>query len=454
MNALDLLRSVAGSDESMDDRAHRPHHAVLECEDLEPRQLLSTVQGATNSETTVNFVQGATAGATLMPGASAQSIGGASVVTHAVGDVNYLQSQVPLNDFLANFSQVITDVYAPATPISAARGLTSLPITPLLPPDVTSNETPLNNGTPDIGTVWITMPPITPGIFHMYITETPFPSNVWMQTVNPQGEIPTFTHFGQAANGSLNGAAINQPVAVGPVGPSITEEIEPVQPAPVEAHQQAGPPPMIQQDVTTESQNAQTPPGGQEGAGQLGTPGQGAAPGQPGTAANGSERSAGGETTQGIQATTPHVPAGQGAQGGGNQGQTGGAQGAAGGTIPGQTGGGSGGTGAQGPAGGAQGGTGGSRGDGGGGSGGGASLLPSERDATDPPVDLIDEAIPVLVANSLHHADDTEDAGALPTVFGAAAVAAGGFQLAVRNPDRPRRGLDGGPPDGDGPSRD
>ena len=92
-------------------------------------------------------------------------------VTHAVGDINSLQSQIPLNDLVANLSQVTTNVSDSNTGLSVASGLTSLPITPLLPPSVTSNETPLNNGTPDLGTVWITPPPVPPGLFHPGITD-------------------------------------------------------------------------------------------------------------------------------------------------------------------------------------------------------------------------------------------------------------------------------------------
>lgn len=426
MTPLDLFRSIAGSDDSLADHPHHPSHPSLELEDLEPRQLLSAVQGTTSAVSSGQQLIGATAGAPVSHVVGTQVPGGYSVVTHAVGDVNYLQSQLPLNDLLANASELTANVYSTQTGVTAAVGLTSLPITPLLTPMVTENETPLNNGTPDLGTVWITVPPLTSGLFHMETTEIPLTSNTWMQTVNPQGGPPTFTHFGQAANGSLNGAVVNEPVAVGPIGPSITEEVEPVQPPPVEAHQEAGPPTMIQQDETTPHQNAQTPPGGQQGAGQPGTPGQGAAPGQSAGAEQGHARSAGGETTQGVQATTPDVPGGPGAPSGGNQGQTGGGQANPGGGSA--------------PNGGSQGGSNG----GGSGGGSGAFLLHPADPNAEPPADLIDEAIPVLVANSLTHADDPEDAaGALPTVFGAAAVAAGGFHLAFRG-DRTGRAKSGG----------
>jgi hypothetical protein len=48
---------------------------------------------------------------------------------------------------------------------------------------------------------------------------------------------------------------------------------------------------------------------------------------------------------------------------------------------------------------------------------------------------------------------ETERAGPIPTVFGAAAVAAGGFHLALRSPGRFRHELMKGPPNGADPSR-
>ena len=134
---------------------------------------------------------------------------------------------------------------------------------------------------------------------------------------------------------------------------------------------------------------------------------------------------------------TPQVPAGQGAAPG-TGGQT---QGGAG--QPG--------AGAQAPAGGMQGGSAGSEGSG----GGNAVPRRPKQDATNPrgddTVNLIDAAIPVLVNDSARHPDDVENGGPLPAVFGAAAVAVGGFHLAVRSPDRLRRNLMGGPPDGTDP---
>jgi hypothetical protein len=399
MSALDLLRSISGSDDSID-RSHHSNRFPLDYDTLEPRQLLSAGQAPNPAENVAPEVVGTTAGSAETAGIAGQPGGASSVVTHAVGDVDSLQSEIPVNDLVANLSQVTTAIYSTNTGISAASGLTSLPITPLLTATVTSNETPLNNGTPDLGTVWITPPPVTPGLFHTAITDSPVFSATWMQTVNPQGGTPTSTHLGQSATGGMNGAAVNEAVAVGPIGSSMTEEIQAVQPAPVEAHQPA-PPVQVQQDESAPQQNAQTPPGGQQ-------------------------RGAGGESSQGAPATIPQAPAGQGAQGG-SQGQPGNRPDSGG----------------EGPTGGAQGGS---------GSGAGAFLLRHGHDGADPhleeAIDLIDAAIPALVMNSPQNAGNTEDGGALPTVFGAAAVAAGGLHLALRGPEHLGRGLVTGPPDG------
>jgi hypothetical protein len=437
MNALDLLRSVSGPDDSIE----RPHHTTrlpLEYDALEPRQLLSAVQATTSAETTTPQVVGATAGSAETAGIVSEQGGATSVVTHAVGDVNSLQSQIPVNDLLANLSQVTTDIYNSNTGLSVASGLTSLPITPLLAPTVTSNETPLNNGTPDLGTVWITPPPVPPGLFHPGVTNSPLSASTLSQTVNPQGGPPTFTHFGQNGNGSASAAAVNQPAAVGPLGPSLTSEIAPVQPPPAEAQQTAGPPAQAQQDETAPQQNAQTPPGGQQGAGESGTPGQGAAPGQPAATAPSQQRGAGGAASQGLPSMSPQTPGGQSTPGNGSQNPGGAGQ-------PG--------SGTQAPTGGPQGGSGGAEGAG----SGNVSPRRNGQDAADPhgddTVDLIDAAIPSLVANSARSADDIESGGPLPTVFGAAVVAVGGFHLAATSPDRLRRGLIGGPPVGADPDR-
>jgi len=434
MNALDMLRSVSGSDDSIE-RPHHPSRLPLEYDALEPRQLLSGVQATTSSETSTPQVMGATAAAGTA-GIVAAPSAGTSVVTHAVGDVNSLQSQIPLNDLLANLSRVTADVFQTDTGISVASGLTSLPITALIAPTVTSNETPLNNGTPDIGTVWITPPPVPPGLFHTAITDSPLFATTWMQTANPQGGPPTFTHFGQNANASMSGAAMNQAVAVGPIGPSITEEIEPVQPPPVEAHQPAGPPVQVQQDETAPTQDAQTPPGGAPGSGESGTPGQGAVPGQPAGGGQGQQGGAGAAATPAMPATTPRTPAGQDSRGAaGNSGPPG-----AGNRIPGVPG----------PAGSTGGATGGPDR-----SGNGGRPVPPRPGQEGPDghaddtVDLIDAAIPAMVANAHRDAGDRESDGPMPTVLGAAAVAAGGFHLALRGPDRLRRGLNGARPDGD-----
>ncbi len=474
MNTNETERSGSLLSELLEgERPQHRHHFACQPDELETRQLLSAVQATTSSETTVPQVIGATASVGDTAGFAGPAGTASSVVTQAVGGVNSLQSQVPINDLLANLSQVTANVYETPGPITVSNGLLALPITPLLATTITSLETPNNNGTNMDGTVWITPPPLPPGVFHMGSTLQPFNSNTMTQMPNPQGGPPTFTHFGQDANGSLTGAVNEQPVATGPIGPTITEEIEPVQPPPVQAHQPFGPPVQIQQDETAPQQNGMTPPGGQEGAGQPGTPGQGSAPGQSGAAAaQGQQRGAGGETTQGSESTTPNVPASQGTQGaGGNQGQVGpqgngGAQGQSGAQQAGgpqgqsgaqQAGGPQGQSGAQRagsanpgrPNGGEQGGGGG----GSGGSGGAAYWIDPDRlhpgDRIDGDADLIDAAITSLANNGDPIPADSDGDSTLSTAFGAAAVAVGGLRVALRDPVRLRSGADSGPNGGD-----
>lgn len=446
-NELDRDESMLGGLLELDsERPSNRHHFVCEPDELESRQLLSAVQGTTSSQTTETQSLGATAGFGETAGFAGPAGTGSTVVTQTTGGIDFLQSQVPVNDLLANLSQVTADVSETPGPFSVSSGLLGLPITPLLAPRITGLETPENNGTNEEGTVWITPPPLPPGLFHLGSTLLPFNTNTMMQMPNPQWGPPTLTHFGQAANGSLNGTAVEEPIATGPVGPTITEEIEPVQPAPVQAHQPFGPPAQLQQDATAPQQNGMTPPGGEEGAGQNGTPGQGAAPGQSGgSAAQGQQPGAGGETTQGIESTTPNVPASPGAQTqpGGNSGQVGpqgnaGAQGQSGAepggsANPARPGGG--------PLGGGSGSS--------GGSGGAAYWIEPERlhpeDRVDPDADVIDAAITSLADNSETLQPHAEDDNTLSTAFGAAAVALGGLRLALRDPARQRAGAEAGP---------
>ena len=243
MNTLTLLRAVS---ESIDfqERAHHNNRLPLEYEDLEPRHLLSAALAGTAT-------------------GAAGSLGNVALQPVGIGSV---QPQLPFGSELANLSEVTSGVYGAGSPISAGSGLTELPISPLLTPTVTENETPLNNGTPITGTVWITPAPEPSGIFHFGTTLSPVFSHLYLQTVNPDGGPPSFTHFGENSDGTLNGVAIEEPIAVGPLGPSITIEIQAVQPPPVEAHQLFGPPAQLQQDQTTAPQNSRTPPGGVEGA--------------------------------------------------------------------------------------------------------------------------------------------------------------------------------------------
>lgn len=420
MSSLELIRAALGSDEESAE-ATRPsnrHHFVcepVETEELEPRQLLSAVVPPTQSDLDVALVVGATVNLQGTGGYAGTAGTGSTVATQATGSVGFLQSQVPIGDLLANLSQATSSVAASTGPITDSSGLLELPITAILPPSITENETPLNNGTDIDGTVWITPPPVPPGIFHPGITTSPQFTNVMMQTVNPQGGPPTFTHFGQGAGGSMNGAAIEEAVAVGPIGPSITDEISAAeQPPPVEAHQPAGPPVQVQQDETTPQQDAHTPPTPGTNTPPANEQGQGQGTGQgQNVGGQGAEGHSGGQTAN------PGTGAGAEMQGG--------APGAAGG-----------------------GGSGGS-------SGGGAAYLDRphiEIRGLDPDSarDLIDEAIPSLVAQDRSPNHDDSQPG-LSTLFGAAAVAAGGFQLALRKDDGRRGSLEQGPSDGDDASR-
>ncbi len=409
MNTLELIRAATGSDEEPDDsRSRDHHHFACESLELEPRQLLSAVQATTSAETGSPQAIGATGG---LAGT------GSTVQTHATGEIDLLQSQVPVNDLLSNLSQASTVVAETPSPISTASGLLSLPITPLLPPTVTENETPLNNGTPIDGTVWITPAPVPPGLFHPGTTLIPATTNTMVQTPNPQGGPPTMTHFGQGSGGTLSGATVQEPVAVGPIGPSMTEEIAPVQPPPIEAHQPVGPPTQVQQDETAPQQDAMTPPGGEQGAGQPGTPGQGAVPGQQGASGTqGQQGTPAGQPGQGAPTGTPSGAAGQGSQGGGALGGSGGS---------------------------------------GGSSGGGAAFLDRphlEVPGLDPDstIDLIDAALPALALHSDPDAIADGEEESLPPLLGAVAVAVGSYHLALRGSDRRRETLVGGPVDAGG----
>ncbi len=312
-NELDRDGSVLGNLLGLDgERPSNRHHFVCEPDELEPRQLLSAVQGATSSQTTEPQTLGPTAGVGETAGFT--GVGG-TVVTQTTGDVGFLHLQVPVNDQLANLSQVTANVSETPGPFSISSGLLALPISPLLTPTVTENQTPLNNGTSITGTVWITEPPEPSGVFHFDTTISPVFSHLYLQMVNPQGGPPSFSHFGENSNGTLSGAVIEEPVAVGPIGPSITIEIQSAQPPPAEAHQFFGPPAQIQQDETTPPQDARTPPGGWPGGGRPGTPGQAAVPGQQGRISGlGRPRGLGASVPQPVHIQPPHPSTGWGPQ--------------------------------------------------------------------------------------------------------------------------------------------
>jgi hypothetical protein len=453
MNALELILAATGSAVAS---AHPRHSSRLhpDYDPLEPRQLLSGAQASTSSRAaSVTPAIGEISGA----GASLGQVGAAStVVTQAVGDINNVQSQLPINDVLANVSLSAVNVAVSPGPISVA---TDLPISTLIQSAITENETPLNNGTPIIGTVWITEAPEPSGIFHFGVSLSPVLSDVYLQTVNPQGGPPSSTHFGADADGNVSGVAIEEPLAVGPLGSSITIEIRPVQPPSVEAEQMFGPPPQIQPDEITARQGARTP-GGQQQPARPKTPGQATVPGQQGTISAQGQRSVGEEPLPPeIPVETPSVPEGQGPQtapapqppAGAPQGvpapqppagqgpqvapglqpQTDGKQ-VAPGAEP-QTGGKQGAPGPEPPTDGKK--------DGPpthtGGSGGGAAFLIDPRQNRTEPVDhqavaLVDAAIPSLVSESDHATSVANDEGRFSVLLGAAAVAVGGFRLELR----------------------
>jgi hypothetical protein len=296
MIAWDFLLPASGSTGSTG-RSRHSNRFPPDYDDLEPRELLSAVQAAMSSNTTAPQIVGSLAGVGPAVGALGMPGAGGTVVAQAPGSVGFLQSELPVDELIADLSLSGENVATSGGPISVTEGLLSLPSSPLLTPTVTENETPLNNGTPITGTVWITEPPEPDGLFHFGTTISPVFSHLYLQTVNPQGGPPSFTYLGEDSDGSPNGTAVEEPVAVGPVGPSITVEIHPVQPPSVVAQQLLGPPPQVQQGETTLRQDARTPPGG----GAPGTPGQAAVPGQGG-------RIMGLAPQRGIGAGAPHLP--------------------------------------------------------------------------------------------------------------------------------------------------
>ena len=251
MDTLELLLEATGLGEPSD-RPRRPGRFPCGCEPLEARPLLSASVTAVAAGSAAAGVGGAIGG----------PVGTTAPLGLAGGSVNSPQLTSSVGNLLADATLITTTLSQSPGSLSLASGLLAFPITPLLSPTVTSNETPLDNGTPFTGTVWITEVPQPPGIFHFGTTLSPVFSDLYLQTVNPQGGPPSFTHFGEDIEGSLSGVAIEEPVGVGPVGPSMTIEIKPVQPAPVESQQLFGPPPQLQQDETTTQNDSRTPPGG------------------------------------------------------------------------------------------------------------------------------------------------------------------------------------------------
>ncbi len=404
MSAIDLIRAVARNDDSKEPPhpPHNRHHFACEPQELEARQLLSAGQAITPSDTHATLAIGVTGILSGTAGQVAPAAASSTVQTITTGGTSALPSQVPASALVADLGAFTANVEGTAG--SVAVGPVPLPITALLPVIDTENETPLNNGTPIDGTVWITPAPVAPGVFHPTLTAIPAPATapLTVQTPNPQAGPPSFTHLGQGANGAQNATATQESVAVGPDSPSMTEEVQPVQPPPVGAHPPAGPPVQVQQDETAPPQGAANAPAGQQGTN----------PAQQGT-----------QAPPTGQPTTPNGSAGQGQKGGGG----GGAQ-----DSPGRGAGGSGGS----------------------SSGGAAYLERPHLDlpgvASDSMIDLIDAAIPTLVSRTDPDADPEDSEKALPPLVGVAAVAVGGFRLVHRGVERGRGTLVQGPSDADG----
>jgi hypothetical protein len=317
MNALGISQMNIASAHPSD----RPRHSTrfsLDYDDLEDRQLLSAAVPTTAQEPAITPASGAPGpvaptGTLTSLGNSAATADPSSVVTQSTGAIGSLQSSLALNNLPANLSDATVAVYQTPGDASVATGLASDPISPLLPLSVTEQENPLDNGTPISGTVWITPPPVSPGAFHTGITVSPVVMNQYnsqtIQPVNPQLGSSSITHFGQNAGAAMAGAATQQSAATGPLGPSITAEVEPQQPV--------GPPTQVQPDQTTPQPNATMPSSGQPAATQPGNPSQGTAPGQQGAATQApaqSPQSSQESSPAPAQPTSPSQPAGQGSE--------------------------------------------------------------------------------------------------------------------------------------------
>jgi hypothetical protein len=432
MTTLDLLRF---SHERTDPffRPRRSNHFALDCDWLEPRHLLSAVQATTSTTTgapaAISATPGATAGATTIGPVGS----GGTVQTTGIGSVQFIQSSLPVQGLLENLDNAVTTVYESPGPISVSSGLLSLPISPILPSNITGNETPLNNGTPILGTVWITPVPEPPGVFHPNLTASATTASTWLQTPNPQYGPPSFTQFGAAGNhfgqgqgvGTQNGATVSeQAVAVGPDGPPLMDQVEPAQ-APSQAAQQPVGLPPAQQGSPAE--NAAAP--GHQGVQSSQNPG--------GTTQQGGTGSSGQSVgTSGQPGGTSGQPGSASSQPGATSGQQGTQSPSQGGSAPAQQG--QGGAPAQSSeAGGSSGSSGGS------GSGAGAFLTPNDpalaRLQLAASLELIDAALPAVTSSQAEESvEDARSNSGLSPLFGAAAVFVGGYQVALRTSTRLR----------------
>jgi hypothetical protein len=400
MTTLDLLR-FSHEHTDLFFRPRRSNHFALDCDLLEPRQLLSVVPATAAGATTAPVAVGAALGATSTAGTAASINAAGTYESTGTGSTEFGQSALltvsPLDD-LGNVAAGITE--APAA-LAVATGLTSFPITALLSSTITSDETPFNNGTPLEGTVWITPVPEPAGLFHPNMTASSNAVSTRLQAPNTRGGPPLFTpfggtgnHFGQGASPQIGSLVGDQSVAVGPEGPALMDEVEPIQ-APPQAEQPPTGQPSQQQGAPAQP-NGVTP--GPQGVQPSQQPG---AAGQPGGAA-------------GQQGTQPP------SQGAGTPGQPGK------GNTPGQ----SGGAATSGPSGSE--------------SGASAFLTPTDpgpdRLHLAASLELIDAALPSLTSSRAEKAaEDAQAACGLSSLFGIAAVVTGGYQMALRTSGRLRR---------------
>ena len=383
MPTLDLLRPAREHNGSILP-PRRPSRFPLDYEGLESRQLLSGVAGAVANQTGLPVVIGPTGGAGIAPTSIGALGSGVTVQTTGAGSFQFLQPALPASDLLSSASSSSVNVVA--TP----GQLLTLPITALEPPTVTGEETPLNNGTSLGGTVWITPPPLTPGVAHpVTLSSAPTINSLLAPPNSPVGP-PSTTHFGQGGSSQIGAGLSDMPAAVGPETPNVLDKVEPPQPPAVETQPPPAQPsqqpetPAPQDEVTPKKPGAPAP----QPPGAAGQPQKGGAPGHE---------------------AIPAPP-----QGGGAPGQSGGAVGGSG-TSPGGSN-----TFSSGPS---------------------ALLIPPagglQQVSPSASTELIDAALFALASSQADQtAYESESADGLATLFGAALLVTGGYQIALRRSDR------------------